>query len=87
MKEKYKELHGIIVIRGGLNQQMKILDNKFSKVLLELMVNENVDFQLVPEHIYRQNAVERAIRTWKIISRMESVELMTDFQCICEIDY
>ena len=51
MIEKYKELHGMLLIRV-LRSQMQISDIEVSKVLLESMENENVDFQLVPEHIH-----------------------------------
>ena len=43
------------------------------------MENDNVNFQLAPEHIHQRNAGEKAIRTWKIISWPYSVALMADF--------
>ena len=57
-------MHVTLVIRG-LRPQIKILDNEFSKLLLDFMENDDVDLQLVPEHINRKNAAEREIRTWK----------------------
>ena len=64
MKEKYKELHVILVSRG-LYPQMKRLDNEVSKVLLDFMENDNVDFQLVPAHIHQWNVIEHVIWAWK----------------------
>ena len=44
----------MLVIRI-LRPHMQILDNKVSKVLLEFMENDNVDFQQVPAHIHCRN--------------------------------
>ena len=79
-------MHVTLVIRG-LRPQIKILDNEFSKLLLDFMGNDDVDLQLVPEHINRKNAAEREIRTWKNISWPDSVALMTDFQIIFGVNY
>ena len=61
-EEKYKELHGTLVTRG-LHPQMQRFDIEVSKVFLELTKNENIEFQLVPEHIHWRYAAEREIRT------------------------
>ena len=66
MTEKYKELHGTLLIQV-LFTHIEIVDNKFSKVLLEFMENYNVDFLLVPAHIHWRNAEELANRTRKFI--------------------
>ena len=42
-----------------------ILDNECSQDLRKTILKNNLNFQLVPPHIHRQNAAERAIRTFK----------------------
>ena len=49
----------------GLTQRTHVLDKEFSKVLKEYMEKENETFQLVPPHLHRRNAAERAIQTFK----------------------
>ena len=44
---------------------MFILDNETSNNLLNAFEKENINYQLVPPHIHRRNAAERAIDTWK----------------------
>ena len=75
MAEKYKGLHGMLVSRE-LCPQMKILCNEVSKVLLEFMVNDNVDFQLVSAYIHWHNAAERAISTWgnNFLARLSNMD-------------
>jgi hypothetical protein len=34
-------------------------------MLQQFMTSESIDFQLVPPHVHRRNAAERAIRTFK----------------------
>ena len=41
-----------------------ILDNKCSQDLQKAIQKQNLNFQLVPPHVHRQNAAERAIRTF-----------------------
>ena len=42
-----------------------MLDNKLPASLKAFMRKEGVTFQLVPPHLYRTNASERAIQTFK----------------------
>ena len=42
-----------------------ILDNECSQDLRQAIRKKNMDFQLVPPHVHRRNAAERAIRTFK----------------------
>ena len=49
----------------GLTPRTHVLDNECSKVLKKYMEEENETFQLVPPHLHRQNAAERAISTFK----------------------
>ena len=79
MKEKYKELHGILVSQG-LRKYIQILDNELTKVLLELMENQNIDFQLVPAHIHKKTRQNKQLVPGKIIYWLYSVALMTYFQ-------
>ena len=45
---------------------LQILDNKASKAYKQTITsNWGIKFQLVPPHIHRRNAAERAIRTFK----------------------
>ena len=45
----------------GLTPKTHVLDNECSKVLKVYMEEENENFQLVPPHLHRRNAAERAI--------------------------
>ena len=49
----------------GLAPKVEILDNECSAELVRLMRKRKIAFQLVPPHLHRANAAERAIRTWK----------------------
>ena len=50
---------------GGSKPEIYILDNEFSTEFETNMKNFDVKFQLVPPHIHRRNAAERAIQTFK----------------------
>ena len=55
---------------------LKILDNEASAEYKKLVTETwNVKYQLVPPHIHRRNAAERAIRTFKahLLSVLEGV--------------
>ena len=41
------------------------MDNEASNVLKTSLHKNNIQYQLVPPHIHRQNSAERAIRTFK----------------------
>jgi hypothetical protein len=60
----YKRAHSLFV-KAGLGPVLQRLDNERCSILKEFMRSEDADFQLVPPHIHRQNAAERAIRTFK----------------------
>ncbi len=49
----------------GLRPKLQKLDNEASTALQHAMRDEKIDFQLVPPHVHRRNAAERAIRTFK----------------------
>ena len=60
----YKRAHDLFASRG-LKPQLQRLDNEASAALKSHMTEQQVDFQLVPPHVHRRNAAERAIRTFK----------------------
>jgi hypothetical protein len=41
------------------------MDNECSKAFRQYLKDEHIDVQLVPPHLHRQNAVDRAIQTFK----------------------
>jgi hypothetical protein len=50
---------------GGNQPKLHILDNEASADLKKALRKHGLEHQLVPPHLRRQNAVERAIQTWK----------------------
>ena len=60
----YQRAHKLLTFRG-LRPKLQKLDNKASQALIHFIQDEGVDFQLVPPHVHRHNAAERAIRTFK----------------------
>ena len=56
----YKKAHKILTSRG-LKPILQKLDNEASSALQQYMVSVDVDYQLVPPHVHRRNAAERAI--------------------------
>jgi hypothetical protein len=74
--EPLKTRHGNEILRGytklythltnrGFKPTTHWLDIEASNALKEFNKSEKVDYQLVPPHVHRRNAAERAIRTWK----------------------
>jgi hypothetical protein len=49
----------------GLQLKLQKLGNQASQVLQQYMVEEHINFQLVPPGLHQRNAAERAIRTFK----------------------
>lgn len=49
----------------GLKPQLQKLDNEAPPGLKEYMFQHHVNYQLVPPHVHRRNAAERAISTFK----------------------
>ena len=64
IKNAYQKTRKFLCSRG-LTPKTHVLDNECSKVLKEYMEEENETFQLVPSHLHRRNAAERAIHTFK----------------------
>ena len=51
--------------KAGLQPSNWIMDNECSLELKAALTKENIKLQLVPPHVHRANAAERAIQTWK----------------------
>ena len=49
----------------GYASHLHILENECSENMKKAFCKNNVDFQLVPPHVHRRNAAERAIQTFK----------------------
>ena len=60
----YEKSHKHIVDRE-VHTTIHWLDSESSRVLKEFKKTERVEYQLVPPHIYRKNAVEQEIIIWK----------------------
>ena len=48
----------------GFHPQVHCLDNEASNVMKTYNQTNHIEYQLVPPHMHRRNAAERAIRTW-----------------------
>jgi hypothetical protein len=48
----------------GLKPKFKTMDNEASTALKHFLHSKDIQFQLVPPHVHRQNAAERAIQTF-----------------------
>jgi hypothetical protein len=61
--------YGVILnrlIARGLKPKLQRLDNEASTALKSYLQDEmDIKYQLVPPHVHRRNAAERAIRTFK----------------------
>jgi hypothetical protein len=64
LTKAWTELYNKLQV-NGYAPEIHILDNECSAELKKAFKKYNVDFQLVPPHIHRANAAERAIQTWK----------------------
>ena len=52
---------------SGNPPRLHILDNEASHALKSTLLKSNIDYQLVPPHVHRRNAAERAIQTFKAL--------------------
>jgi hypothetical protein len=64
MKRGWISIHARLM-RGGNQPKMCILDNEASADLKKGLKKCGLDYQLVPPHVHRRNAAERAMRTFK----------------------
>jgi hypothetical protein len=60
MVRAFKHLHAYLCDRG-LHPKLQKLDSEASAALQHAMREEAIDYQLVPPHVHRRNATERAI--------------------------
>jgi hypothetical protein len=60
----WTELH-LMLRDNGFAPTLHILDNECSHLMQQAFTKHLVNFQLVPPHVHRRNAAERAIQTWK----------------------
>jgi hypothetical protein len=60
----FEHIHQELTSRG-FNPKLQTLDNEASAALKSFFTVNDVEYQLVPPHIHRCNAAERAIRTFK----------------------
>ena len=51
--------------KRGLTPKLQIMDNEVSEDLKKYFEDSDIQFQLVPPHMHRINAAERAVRTFK----------------------
>ena len=64
IKKAWEELYQKLTIHGHEVKHFMI-DNEISKDLVKAFKKYNIQYQLVPPHIHRRNAAERAIQTFK----------------------
>jgi hypothetical protein len=64
MIQTYTKMHTYLLDRG-LKPQLQQLDNEAPAGLKRFMTPQHVQYQLVPPHIHRRNAAEKAISTFK----------------------
>jgi hypothetical protein len=60
----YNKLHQYLLDRG-FQPLLQKMDNEASATLKRTIRAKGIDYQLVPPHMHRRNAVERAIQTFK----------------------
>ena len=64
IRDAFLKIHNDLKERGR-KSKFYIMDIECSSKLKEAMEKYEIDFQLAPPHMHRQNAAERAIRTCK----------------------
>ena len=67
--------------KRGLTPKLHIMDNEVSEDLKKYFEDSDIQFQLVPPHMHRINATERAVRTFKnhFISALCTVDPLFPF--------
>jgi hypothetical protein len=78
MIRAYTLLHKQL-INAGLKPELQIMENECSKAFRQYLTDEHIDLQLVPPHLNRQNATERAIQTFK------NHFVANNFRCTCGV--
>ena len=59
-----KKLHDNLR-KQGQDTTVNFMDNEAPKCVTNYLVDSKISYQLVPPHVHRRNAAERAISTWK----------------------
>lgn len=74
IKAAWTKLHSRLKLSGN-KPKLYVMDNECSSELQQALKEETCDFQLVPPHVHRRNAAERAISTFKdhLLSMLSSV--------------
>lgn len=54
-----------VLAKSGHTPKLHIMDNEASAALKQSLLKYKVNYQLVPPHVHRRNAAERAIQTFK----------------------
>ena len=82
----YTKIHKILTSRG-LNPKLHILDNECSQTIIDLIISVDEKYQLLPPHIHRRNAAERAIQTFKnhFIAGLSSVHNLFPMHLWCRL--
>ena len=60
----YKTVHQCLCT-AGLKPKLQWLDNECSQILKDYMIEQGIDYQLVPPHVHQCNAAGCAIRMFK----------------------
>jgi hypothetical protein len=60
----YKETFALLALHG-FHPKLQHLDNEAAAPLRDYLIENKVDFQLVPPHVHQHNAADWAIRTYK----------------------
>lgn len=64
IKQAWTKIHSRLKMSGN-KPELYIMDNECSNDLKKSLAEESCSFQLVPPHVHRRNAAERAISTFK----------------------
>lgn len=64
LTKAYGKIHALLTQRG-FRPQLQKLDNEAPASLKQFLIEQSVDYQLVPPHVHRRNSAERAISTFK----------------------
>jgi hypothetical protein len=86
MIRAYTSLHKQL-INAGLKPELQVTDNGCSTTFRQYLANERIAVQLVPPHLHRKNAAERAIQTFKnhFVAGLCSVDKQFPMHLWCEI--
>jgi hypothetical protein len=81
----YDTIHQELTVKG-FKPKLQTLDNEASAALKTFFTVNDIDYQLVPPHLHRRNAAERAIQTFKehFVAGLSSVDPPS--HCTCGTD-